>query len=125
MILGNVRASLGRNDAQLALRLIARGSRSELERGEEMLRDGGIDAAFPDFPNDAFDAAVRRAKELARSGRGDDAFAVLLDAMPQWFSFRLDNLAPTALIADRDLGPLITADRGRALLAVRRDVRQP
>jgi hypothetical protein len=48
MILGNVRASLGRNDAQLALRLIARGSRSELERGEEMLRDGGIDAVLDD-----------------------------------------------------------------------------
>jgi hypothetical protein len=48
MILGNVRASLGRNDAQLALRLIARGSRSELERGEEMLRDGGIDAILDD-----------------------------------------------------------------------------
>ena len=48
MILGNVRASLGRNDAQLALRLIGRGSRSELERGEEMLRDGGIDALLDD-----------------------------------------------------------------------------
>src|SRR5919199_3317596 len=48
MILGNVRASLERNDAQLALRLIARGSRSELERGEELLRDGGIDALLDD-----------------------------------------------------------------------------
>jgi hypothetical protein len=44
MILANVRASLGRDDAQLAVHLIARGSRSELERAEGMLRDGGIDA---------------------------------------------------------------------------------
>jgi hypothetical protein len=48
MIVGNVRASLGRNDAQLALRLIARGSRTELERGEEMLRDGGVDTLLDD-----------------------------------------------------------------------------
>ena len=35
MILGNVRASLTRNDAQLALRLICRGSATELESAEE------------------------------------------------------------------------------------------
>lgn len=44
MILANVRASLGRDDAQLALQLIARGSRNELERAEALLRDQGIDA---------------------------------------------------------------------------------
>ena len=48
MILGNVRTSLGRNDAQLALRLVARGSRLELERAEERLRDEGIDALLDD-----------------------------------------------------------------------------
>ena len=44
MILANVRASMSRDDAQLALQLVARGSRSELERAEELLRDQGIDA---------------------------------------------------------------------------------
>jgi len=48
MILANVRESLGRDDAQLALHLIARGSRSELERGEARLRDEGIDAVLDD-----------------------------------------------------------------------------
>lgn len=48
MILGNVRASLTRNDAQLALRLISRGSASELESAEEMLRGSGIDALLDD-----------------------------------------------------------------------------
>lgn len=48
MILGNVRASLTRNDAQLALRLVARGSRAELERAEAELRDEGIDALLDD-----------------------------------------------------------------------------
>ncbi|HEX5436300.1 MAG TPA: hypothetical protein VFW98_04025 [Gemmatimonadaceae bacterium] len=48
MILANVRASLERDDAQLALRLIAGGSRHELERAEQLLRDGGIDALLDD-----------------------------------------------------------------------------
>jgi hypothetical protein len=48
MILGNVRASLTRNDAQLALRLISRGSATELESAEEALRGSGIDAVLDD-----------------------------------------------------------------------------
>lgn len=48
MIVGNVRASLSRDDAQLALRLIARGSRAELEQAEAVLRDQGIDALLDD-----------------------------------------------------------------------------
>lgn len=48
MILGNVRASLTRNDAQLALRLISRGSATELENAEETLRGPGIDALLDD-----------------------------------------------------------------------------
>lgn len=48
MILGNVRASLTRDDAQLALRLITRGAQPELEAAEEALRDRGIDALLDD-----------------------------------------------------------------------------
>lgn len=48
MILGNVRASLTRNDAQLALRLISRGSATELEDAEDALRGLGIDALLDD-----------------------------------------------------------------------------
>ena len=48
MILANVRAQLGRNDAQLALHLIARGARTELESAEERLRQQGIDALLDD-----------------------------------------------------------------------------
>jgi hypothetical protein len=48
MILGNVRASLTRNDAQLALRLISRGSATELEGAEDALRGAGIDALLDD-----------------------------------------------------------------------------
>ncbi len=48
MILANVRASLGREDAQLALQLVGRGSRTELERAESTLRDEGMDALLDD-----------------------------------------------------------------------------
>ncbi|MDQ3698796.1 MAG: hypothetical protein M3373_12365 [Gemmatimonadota bacterium] len=48
MILANVRASLGRDDAQLVLRLLSGGSQPELERAEERLRDEGIDAVLDD-----------------------------------------------------------------------------
>lgn len=48
MILADVRWNLGRDDAQLALRLIARGSGLELERAEAVLRDEGMDALLDD-----------------------------------------------------------------------------
>ena len=48
MIVANVRASLGRDDAQLALRLLARRSPSDLEGAEAQLRDNGIDALLDD-----------------------------------------------------------------------------
>jgi hypothetical protein len=102
MILGNVRASLGRNDAQLALRLIARGSRTEFERGEEMLRDGGIDAlldhprlvpalmesslgAYASLPLFCY-ALVRRA--LRNVGENDRALADYVAAILLHFGVR-------------------------------------
>jgi hypothetical protein len=48
MIVANTRQRLTRNDAQLALRLVARGSASELERVEDALRNQGIDALLDD-----------------------------------------------------------------------------
>ena len=48
MILADVRHRLSRNDAQLAMRLIARGNERELEQCEAALRDRGIDALLDD-----------------------------------------------------------------------------
>ena len=48
MILANVRQRLNSNDAQLALRLIARGSDDEYQRAEDTLRDRGLDALLDD-----------------------------------------------------------------------------
>jgi hypothetical protein len=48
MILANVRQHLTRDDAQLALRLIARGSSDVIEEAETTLRDVGLDALLDD-----------------------------------------------------------------------------
>ncbi len=48
MILANLRQQLTRDDAQLALRLISRGSDEELSRAETALRDQGVDALLDD-----------------------------------------------------------------------------
>src|SRR5690349_8131433 len=48
MILANVRQHLTRDDEQLALRMIGRGSNEQLEQAEETLRDQGIDALLDD-----------------------------------------------------------------------------
>jgi hypothetical protein len=48
MILANVRASLTRDDAQLALHLVGRASGGDFDAAEGTLRDGGIDALLDD-----------------------------------------------------------------------------
>lgn len=48
MIVADVRRALKRDDAQLVMRLIARGSAIEYERAEGVLRDEGLDALLDD-----------------------------------------------------------------------------
>jgi len=48
LILANIRQRLTRDDAQLALRLVSRGSESEYVSAEEALRDHGLDALLDD-----------------------------------------------------------------------------
>lgn len=48
MLLGNVRASLTRDDAQLAIRLLSHGEAREQDAAEERLREEGIDALLDD-----------------------------------------------------------------------------
>jgi hypothetical protein len=48
MLLGNVRASLTRDDAQLALRLLTHGDSRELDAAEMRLREEGIDTILDD-----------------------------------------------------------------------------
>lgn len=48
MIVADVRRALRRDDAQLVMRLIARGNAIEYERAEGLLRDEGLDALLDD-----------------------------------------------------------------------------
>jgi len=48
MIVANLRGRLGRDDAQLALRLVSRGSGTALRDAEAVLRDQGLDALLDD-----------------------------------------------------------------------------
>ncbi|MFJ2864230.1 SMI1/KNR4 family protein [Kitasatospora sp. NPDC087314] len=67
-----------------------------------------------------FGEAVERAREQARWGRTDDAWRTLLAGLPHWTPLGPDHLAPVGLLADSVLGPLITPERGRRMLATPR-----
>lgn len=67
-----------------------------------------------------FGRAVEEAREQARWGETDAAWHTLRAALPEWRPLGADHLAPIGLCADPLLGPLITQERGRELLATPR-----
>lgn len=78
MILANVRQHLTRDDAQLALRLIARGSSEALEQGETRLREQGIDALLDDR---RLLAGVRESRQGAHTSFPLFAYVVVRHAL--------------------------------------------
>ncbi|MFF3563654.1 SMI1/KNR4 family protein [Streptomyces sp. NPDC002574] len=64
--------------------------------------------------------AVAEARESARWGATDAAWRVLRDALPLWEAPGPLLIAPIGLLADPVLGPLITPERGREILATPR-----
>jgi hypothetical protein len=81
-------------------------------------REGGLSADFGHAP--AFAAAMDGARELARAGRDDEAFEVILGALPSWRPLSPLHLAPMGLTWDRDLGRIMTRERRERLLATDR-----
>ncbi|MBC7270230.1 MAG: SMI1/KNR4 family protein, partial [Streptomyces sp.] len=71
-------------------------------------------------PDGRWGRAVAEARESARWGSSDAAWRVLLKALPRWEAPGPLLIAPVGLLADPVLGPLVTPERGRALLAVAR-----
>ncbi|MFJ1596773.1 SMI1/KNR4 family protein [Streptomyces sp. NPDC088261] len=64
-----------------------------------------------------FGEVVARAREFARWGCVDEAWATLRDGMREWRPYDdEEQVAPLGLVADGVLGPLLTARRGRELL---------
>ncbi|MFJ7996362.1 SMI1/KNR4 family protein [Streptomyces sp. NPDC096310] len=71
-------------------------------------------------PPGAWGRAVTEARESARWGAADAAWQVLREALALWEAPGPLLIAPVGLLADPVLGPLITPERGRDLLATPR-----
>ncbi|CAL9582309.1 hypothetical protein SUDANB9_05027 [Streptomyces sp. enrichment culture] len=80
------------------------------------LRDGSHRYA----PQGAWGRAVAEARESARWGAGDAAWRVLREALPRWEQPGPGLIVPLGLLADPVLGPLVTPERGREVLATPR-----
>lgn len=81
-------------------------------------RDGGLTADFSYAP--AFAPAVDRARQLLATGRPDEAFETIIDALPQWRPISGLHLAPLGVLWDRQLAPLFTPPRRIRLLRAAR-----
>ncbi|AIA08089.1 SMI1/KNR4 family protein [Streptomyces noursei] len=106
----------GEDDHWLGM-MAARGAdRKTAEAVLSTVRDGTHRYA-PDGP---WGRAVAQAREAARWGATDTAWRVLRDALPLWAAPGPSLIAPLGLLADPILGPLITPERGREMLATPR-----
>ncbi|MET8953762.1 SMI1/KNR4 family protein [Streptomyces sp. NPDC004393] len=92
---------------------------SVVEAADEILRQVR-EGTFHYTAEGAFGRAVDEAREEARWGDRDAAWHTLRAALPEWRPLGPDHLAPVGLVADPLLGPLITPERGRELLATPR-----
>ncbi|MER8004170.1 SMI1/KNR4 family protein [Streptomyces sp. NPDC094149] len=90
--------------------------RPTAEESLRRLRDG----TFRYTPSGPFAAAVEEAREQARWGDTDAAWHTLRTSLPEWRPLGPDHIAPVGLCADPVLGPLLTPERGRELLATPR-----
>jgi len=78
MILANIRRTLGRDDAQLVLRILARGSQAEYARGEDLLRDEGIEALLDD---PRLPSALMEARQGIRASYALFAYVIVRHAL--------------------------------------------
>ncbi|GAB3274797.1 hypothetical protein [Kineosporia babensis] len=75
----------------------------------------GLTASFSRTP--VFARAVDQARALIQAGRENEAFDVVLGGLRPWTPESGMHLAPLGLLWDKELGPLMTAERRRRLLA--------
>ncbi|MFI1018882.1 SMI1/KNR4 family protein [Streptomyces sp. NPDC020965] len=90
-----------------------------LERAEEALR-AAREGTYRFTAAGPLGEAADEARVLARWGRWNEAWRLLWAALPHWRPLGSDHLAPLGLLADPVLGPVITPERGRLLLALPR-----
>ncbi|MFI7004916.1 SMI1/KNR4 family protein [Streptomyces sp. NPDC050145] len=107
---------LGGDDHWLGM-MVARGvARDTGEALLSALRDGTHRYA----PPGAWGRAVAEAREAAYRGATDTAWRLLREALPRWEAPGTSLIAPIGLLADPVLGPLVTPERGREILATPR-----
>ncbi|MFD9407437.1 SMI1/KNR4 family protein [Streptomyces sp. NPDC059989] len=78
------------------------------------------EATFRYRAEGAFGEAVEAARESARRAEPEAAWRTLAAALPAWTPRTADHIAPVGLLADPYLGPVLTPERGRVLLATPR-----
>ncbi|MEU9603401.1 SMI1/KNR4 family protein [Streptomyces sp. NPDC048057] len=91
----------------------------ERERAEEALR-AAREGTYRFTADGPLGEAAEEARALARWGRWNEAWRLLWSALPHWRPLGPDHLAPLGLLADPVLGPVVTPERGRLLLALPR-----
>lgn len=107
---------LGGDDHWLGMMTARGAARKTAETVLSTMRDGTHRYA----PPGPWGRAVAEARESARWGSTDAAWRVLRDALPLWEAPGPSLIAPIGLLADPVLGPLITPERGREILATPR-----
>ncbi|MGW2899910.1 SMI1/KNR4 family protein [Streptomyces sp. NPDC001212] len=107
---------LGGDDHWLGMMTARGAARKTAEAVLSTMRDGTHRYA----PPGPWGRAVAEARESARWGATDAAWRVLRDALPLWEAPGPSLIAPIGLLADPVLGPLITPERGREILATPR-----
>ncbi|QJT05584.1 SMI1/KNR4 family protein [Streptomyces asoensis] len=107
---------LGGDDHWLGMMSARGAARETAEAVLGAMRDGTHRYA----PPGPWGRAVAEAREAARWGATDAAWRVLRDALPLWEAPGPSLIAPIGLLADPVLGPLITPERGREVLATPR-----
>ncbi|MBC2905753.1 SMI1/KNR4 family protein [Streptomyces cupreus] len=107
---------LGGDDHWLGMMTARGAARQTAEAVLGAVRDGTHRYA----PPGPWGGAVAEARESARWGATDAAWRVLRDALALWETPGPSLIAPIGLLADPVLGPLITPERGREILATPR-----
>ncbi|MEU1012523.1 SMI1/KNR4 family protein [Streptomyces sp. NPDC005890] len=117
-VLAAEHASAHRDDSSWTYHL-GGASPAMAETAYEILRDVR-EGTYRYAPEGAFGRAVAEAREQARWGDADGAWRTLRAALPEWRPVGPEHIAPVGLCADPLLGPLLTPERRREVLATPR-----
>ncbi|GAA2248521.1 SMI1/KNR4 family protein [Streptomyces amakusaensis] len=100
----------------LLARCTTPGERERAEKALRAVREG----TYRFTADGPLGEAAGEARALARWGRWNEAWRLLWAALPHWRPLGPDHLAPLGLLADPVVGPVITPERARLLLALPR-----